>query len=185
MADVLNGRLGSCLTGTSHGMGTIPQSGLERSYSKYICGAMSLYSFFLSLTAICQIILNNDVANLLVLAFSASITLADVFAVKRDIYGSGCRLFGPLPLLIITCDKPDQKVMYTKIDSLAFGARGPGLIQTNLNSNLKVPCWEFDLAKGYPDVGGWKQWKLKYSQPRKRARRKIALLNAPQMYTLQ
>ena len=74
--------------------------------------------------------------------------------------------------LIITYDKPDQKVIYAKIDSLAFGARGPGLIQTNLNSNSKVPCWEFDLAKGYPDVGGWKQWKLKYSQPRKRARRK-------------
>ena len=153
-------------------MGAIPNPDLERSYPRCISTVVSLYSFFLSLTAICQIILNNDVANLLVLAFTASITLADVFAVKQDIYGSGCRLLGPLPLLIITYDKPDQKVIYAKIDSLAFGARGPGLIQTNLNSNSKVPCWEFDLAKGYPDVGGWKQWKLKYSQPRKRARRK-------------
>ena len=46
MADVLNGRLGSCLTGTSNGMEEIPQPGLERSYSQCICVVISMYSFF-------------------------------------------------------------------------------------------------------------------------------------------
>ena len=155
MADVLNGRLGSCLTGTSHGMGAIPQSGLERSYSQYICAAISLYSFFLSLTAICHFVCENDMAILLVLVLT-SITLADVYAAKHGIYGRVGRFFYNLLPQLITFDKRCQQVRYAKFDSLAFGERGVGLIQTIQidNSKIKAASWEFDSTNGYPGGGG-------------------------------
>ena len=151
MEDVSNGRLGSCLTGTFHGMREIPQSGLERSYSQYICAAISLYSFFLSLTTICYFIFINDVAILLVLVLT-SINLADVYSEKNGIYGRvGRFLYNLLPQLV-TFDERNQQVQYAKFDSLAFGERGVGLIQTNNSKNSKTMtvCREFDSANGDP-----------------------------------